>query len=142
MATGFYGVGIDTTTTSRIRTALERTPSLRDRLFTPDEQADARKRGPEGSDPWVTYLASAFAIKEAVAKAFGRGFGEITWNEIITSRNRLGKPEVRLAGNTTMLGGYLGIGTIHVSLTTEGDHVTAIALAERTDEHQGDPIDD
>lgn len=125
-----HGIGIDVTSISRMRTTLQRTPSVLGRLFTPEEQFDALNRGEEGSDGYVAYLAGAFAVKEAVAKAFGTGFREMAWTDIATSRNRLGKPEVHLAGVATLLATRLGIGTVHVSLTSEGDHITAMALAE------------
>lgn len=126
-----HGIGIDTTTVTRIRAALTRTPSVLDRLFTREEQADALARGEAGSDPHITYLAGAFAIKEAVAKSFGTGFGEMRWTEVKTTRTPNGKPEVHLAGVATTLATRFEIGAIHVSLTTEGDQVTAMALAER-----------
>lgn len=141
MDTWLHGIGIDTTTISRMKTTLERTPSVLGRLFTADEQADALGRGEAGSDPYITYLASAFALKEAVAKAFGTGFREMRWTDIKTTRTPAGKPEVHLAGVATTLATRLEIGAIHVSLTSEGDHVTAMALAERAPDTQGSSHD-
>ncbi len=113
-----------------MQTVLERTPSVRDRLFCAQEQADALQRGPIGSPPWVRYLTGAFALKEAVAKAMGTGFREMAWQDIRTHRNASGKPEVLLAGVATVVATRLDIEVIHVSLTREGDQVTAIAIAE------------
>ena len=55
------GVGTDVVEVARLEQSLERTPSLRDRLFTPAE----------GTLP-VESLAARFAAKEALAKALGR----------------------------------------------------------------------
>lgn len=137
MDTWLHGIGIDTTTISRMRTTLERTPSVLGRLFTKEEQADALARGEVGSEPYITYLSGAFAIKEAVAKAFGTGFREMSWTDIKTCRTPSGKPEVHLAGVATTLATRLEIGAVHVSLTTEGDQATAMALAEHTIYTQG-----
>lgn len=137
MDTWLHGIGIDTTTISRMRDTIERTPSVLDRLFTKEEQADALAKGEAGSDPHITYLAGAFAIKEAVAKAFGTGFREMSWTEVKTTRTPLGKPEVHLAGVATTLATRLEIGAVHVSLTSEGDYVTAMALAEYAMDTQG-----
>ena len=58
------GVGIDIVAISRLEAALARTPSLRERLFTPAEAS----LPPES-------LAGRFAAKEAVAKALFRPKG-------------------------------------------------------------------
>ena len=53
-----------------MRAALERTPTLRDRVFTDGEQAYCDQR----RDPTERY-AARFAAKEAVLKAMGLGLG-------------------------------------------------------------------
>ncbi|MFL5260903.1 MAG: 4'-phosphopantetheinyl transferase superfamily protein, partial [Anaeromyxobacteraceae bacterium] len=55
------GVGVDVVDVARLAAALERTPSLRDRLFTAEEQQLTR----------IESLAGRFAAKEAVAKVLG-----------------------------------------------------------------------
>ena len=54
------GVGIDVVDIGRFGATLERTPALRERLFTPEER-----------DLPLQSLAARFAAKEAVAKALG-----------------------------------------------------------------------
>jgi phosphopantetheine--protein transferase-like protein len=59
-------MGTDLVEISRLEQALERTPTLRDRLFTPAEATLP-----------VASLAARFAAKEALSKALGkRGFYE------------------------------------------------------------------
>ncbi len=54
------GIGIDVVDVERFGLTLERTPALRDRLFTPAEAALP-----------LASLAARFAAKEALAKALG-----------------------------------------------------------------------
>ena len=63
------GVGIDVVDIDRFVQSLERTPSLRSRLFT-----DAEASRPPAS------LAARFAAKEAIAKALGAPVG-MAWHD-------------------------------------------------------------
>ena len=71
------GIGVDLCEVDRMRAALERTPTLRARVFTDDEQAYCDRR----KDPTERY-AARFAAKEAVLKAMGVGVGACKWREI------------------------------------------------------------
>ena len=65
------GIGVDVTEFDRMREAVERQgQAFLDRIFTPTEQANCRRR----RDP-VPCFASRFAAKEAAAKAFALGLG-------------------------------------------------------------------
>ena len=56
------GVGIDVVDISRFEESLERTPGMRDRLFTENEKIKG-----------IASLAARFAAKEALAKALQIG---------------------------------------------------------------------
>ena len=75
-----------------MRAALERTPTLRARVFTEDEQAYCDRR----RDPTERY-AARFAAKEAVMKAMGVGVGACKWREIEVAKAGSGAPSVRLS---------------------------------------------
>lgn len=62
------GIGIDAVEIERFRQALERTASLKDRLFTADELSYVQPQ----VDPSAS-LAARFAAREAVMKALGVG---------------------------------------------------------------------
>jgi len=85
-------VGIDLIEIARIRRALERYPTFRDRCFTEAEQAycDSRPNPPQ-------HYAARFAGKEAVGKALGFGLARaFAWRDVeIHGRP---KPAVRLSG--------------------------------------------
>ena len=71
------GIGIDLVDIDRFRRSLERTPSLRDRLFRPDERTYADSH----VDPAGRY-AVRFAAKEAALKALGLGLGGMAMHDI------------------------------------------------------------
>ena len=81
------GVGIDVVDVERFGQTLERTPGLRDRLFTEDERGLA-----------LNSLAARFAAKEATSKALGTGIVGIRWQEMEVLPNRRGKPVLILHG--------------------------------------------
>jgi holo-[acyl-carrier protein] synthase len=110
------GVGIDVVDVRRLAAALERTPSLADRLFTDDER-----------DRPVESLAARFAAKEAVLKLIGNADGVDPRSVEITQRD--GRPEVRLSGLAAALAEEARLGQIDVSLSHSGDHALAVAVA-------------
>jgi len=113
-------VGVDAIEISRIRRALERYPSFRERCFTEAERAycDSRK------NPAQSY-AGRFAGKEAVGKALGSGV-RFTWREIeIAGRP---KPGVTLSGKTKAWAERVGAGEIELSMTHSRDLAQAVCV--------------
>lgn len=91
------GIGVDVVDIARFEAALDRTPQLRDRLFTEVERPLA-----------VHSLAARFAAKEAVAKALGapKGLGHL---EAEVHCDELGKPELRVSGRVAEVAYELGV---------------------------------
>jgi holo-[acyl-carrier protein] synthase len=121
------GVGVDAVEIDRVRRALERTPSLTQRLFTAREQqhcgaATGRRR--------TARFAARFAAKEAVAKAFGTGVVGFSFHdvEIITADN--GAPSVVLGAAAQAVADAIGVTTLHVSLSVTRETAVATAVAE------------
>ena len=75
------GIGVDLVEVERIRTALARTPSLRDRLFTADEQAYAES----AKDPAERYAALKDAVTETEPTFRDDLLGEQPVIEILTT---------------------------------------------------------
>ena len=75
-------------------------------------------------------IAGNFAVKEAVVKAFGTGFGKVSPEEIEVLRDPLGKPYVVLYGQARISAHELGISRFHVSLTDTKELVQAFVVAE------------
>lgn len=113
------GIGIDLLETERIRAALER-PGFREKYYTAVERELSPRQ-----------LANNFAVKEAVAKAFGFGFRYFWPAEIEVLRDAAGKPYVRLHGRARKMALRLRIKKVHVSLSDTGRHIMAAAVMER-----------
>jgi holo-[acyl-carrier protein] synthase len=118
------GIGVDLCEVDRMRTALERTPTLRDRVFTEGEQAYCDER----RDPTERY-AARFAAKEAVLKAMGLGLGACGWREIEVHRAESGAPFVVLHGRAQELADERGIKGWKLSMTHTHRIAEAIAVA-------------
>ena len=114
------GIGVDAVEIERFRRSLERTPSMRTRLFTAEELAYVQPK----SDP-VPSLAARFAAREAVMKALGVGLGAFGFHDVWVSRAVSGVPSLRFAGAAAELAASAGVTRWHLSLT----HSELIAIA-------------
>lgn len=116
-----YGIGTDIVEIERVLRACEN-KLFSERVFTENERREAfsnKKR-----------LAGDFAVKEAVAKAFGTGFAGIGFSDIEVLRNDKGKPYVLLHDRALKYSEEQGIKGIHVSISDTDTLVTAFAVAE------------
>ena len=118
------GIGVDLCEVDRMRTALDRTPTLRGRVFTDAEQAYCDRR----KDPTERY-AARFAAKEAVMKAMGVGVGACKWREIEVAKAPSGAPSVRLHGGALRLAEARGIASWRLTMTHTHRVAEAIAVA-------------
>ncbi|HEY9375787.1 MAG TPA: holo-ACP synthase [Jiangellaceae bacterium] len=112
------GVGIDVVDIARFAMTLERTPGLRERLFTATEQAL-----PLGS------LAARFAAKEALAKALGAPRG-LHWSDVEVLREESGRPRLDVRGTVAAALADQGIARLHVSLSHDAGIASAMVVAE------------
>ena len=98
------GIGTDLIEIARVRKACEKQAFLT-RVYTEKERRQA------GGN--VSKLSGDFAVKEAVAKAFGTGFRKFMPIDIEVLRDEFGKPCVILHGGAKELAEELGIKRIH-----------------------------
>ena len=123
---GIAGVGIDAVEVSRLRVSVERTPTLVDRIFTTDEQADCR----DDDGSWRYWkLAARFAAKEATAKALGAP-GGLRWRDAEVVVGEGGRPVLQLHGGVAEEAASQGIRTWHLSMSHDGGIATAVVVAE------------
>jgi holo-[acyl-carrier protein] synthase len=117
------GLGVDLCEIARIERALERHPSMRQRVFTAEEMSycDSKARPAES-------YAGRFAAREAVIKALG-GYRGRRWQDISVSRDPSGAPSIVLAGNAKRRADALGITTVHITFTHERTNAVAFAVA-------------
>jgi holo-[acyl-carrier protein] synthase len=119
------GLGVDICDIARMERALERHPSMRARVFTPEEVAycDGKARPAES-------YAGRFAAREAVIKALG-GYRGKGWHDISVTRAPSGAPAIRLEGNAKRRADLLGVTEVLVSFTHERANAVAFAVAVR-----------
>ncbi|RNL61214.1 holo-ACP synthase [Nocardioides marmoriginsengisoli] len=106
-------VGVDVVDIARFEATLERTPALRDRLFTPAEAVLP-----------IASLAARFAAKEAIAKALGAP-GNLEWHDAEVVSLPSGQPTLEMRGTVRARAEELGASTAHLSLT----HDAGVAIA-------------
>jgi holo-[acyl-carrier protein] synthase len=117
-------VGMDVVLVERFEVALQRTPLLRDRLFT-----DAERLTPSGNPRSAESLAARFAAKEAVAKALGAP-GNLAWHDCEVVADSDGRPWLTVAGTVAQTAVELGISRWHLSLSHDGGIASAMVVAE------------
>lgn len=119
------GIGVDVVEIERFRTSLQRTPTMRERLFTPSELAYVAPK----ADP-VPSLAARFAAREAVMKALGLGLGAFGFHDVWVERADSGAPSLAFAGRARELSDEAGVRRWHLSLTHSDLVAVAYVVAE------------
>lgn len=112
------GVGIDVADIARFGEALERTPALRERLFTPTETVRP-----------LASLAARFAAKEALAKALGAPAG-MAWHDAEVFSEDSGRPYFEMRGTVLARAEALGASTVHLSLSHDAGIASAVVVLE------------
>jgi phosphopantetheine--protein transferase-like protein len=118
------GIGTDIMSIARIRKLENLNDPFFSRTFTPIEQEMASHR----EDPYL-FFASRFSGKEAIFKALKISNPKFKWNEIEITADTHFWPLVRLYGSTADHAEKLGVNYIDVSLSSDTDYVTAVAIA-------------
>ena len=118
------GVGIDLVDVDRFRLSLQRTPSMRERMFTQGERAYAET----ANDPTERY-AARFAAKEAVMKAMGVGLGAFGFHDVEVLRDDGGRPSLRVVGAAELLAVERGVAGWQLSLTHTATSAGAVVVA-------------
>ncbi|MGI8612761.1 MAG: holo-ACP synthase [Nocardioidaceae bacterium] len=112
------GVGVDVVDVARFALTMERTPAMRERLFTEGE-----RELPMGS------LAGRFAAKEALAKALGAPAG-LSWRDAEVVNDAEGRPLLRVVGTVRRRADELGVAGWHLSISHDGGIASAVVVAE------------
>jgi len=112
------GVGIDVVDIERFQESLDRTPGLRERLFTPAE----------ASRPSAS-LAARFAAKEAIAKALGAPVG-LAWHDAEVVSESSGRPQLELRGTVATAAAAVGATVVHLSMSHDAGIASAVVILE------------
>jgi holo-[acyl-carrier protein] synthase len=115
-------IGVDVVDVERMQFALERTPRIRQRLFTESEIAYCEKfRFAE------RHYAGRWAAKEAVTKALGCGL--IQWNGVEVIRQPRRAPSVHIFGKIKKFADYVGVKEDEISISITHSELSAVAVA-------------
>ncbi|MGH3411467.1 MAG: holo-ACP synthase [Marmoricola sp.] len=112
------GVGIDVVEIDRFAEALDRTPRLREKLFTPAEAALP-----------VHSLAARFAAKEALAKALGAPAG-LEWHDAEVMSEDSGRPRFEARGTVANLLARSRVNAVHLSLSHDAGIASAVVVLD------------
>ena len=105
----------------RMKFALERTPRIRQRLFTKEEIAYCEKfRFAE------RHYAGRWAAKEAVTKALGCGL--IQWNGVEVIRRPRQAPFVRISGKIKRFADLVGVREEDLFISITHSELSAVAV--------------
>ena len=114
--------GIDLIEISRLQEALDKHGDrFLHRVFTEREIAEVGDR--------IDSLAARWAAKEAIAKAFGTGIGDIQWKEVEILRGPNREPVLHLHGNAKALAEKEGLTAWSVSLSHTNVYAVAMVVA-------------
>jgi holo-[acyl-carrier protein] synthase len=121
------GIGVDAVEIDRFRRSLERTPSMKTRLFTHEELEYVEPH----DDPSAS-LAARFAAREAVMKAMGVGLGAFEFHDVWVQRADSGRPTLAVTGRAEQIANDLGVTDWHLSITHTDTTAIAYVIAVRS----------
>jgi holo-[acyl-carrier protein] synthase len=111
------GIGIDVVDIARFQESLERTPALKERLFTPRE-----------SELKISSLAARFAAKEALVKALDAR-DVFAWHDAEVVNELSGRPSFIFSGPlATRIDGAV----VHLTLSHDAGMASAMVVIERS----------
>jgi len=121
------GIGVDLVTISRIARIDRRFADRFERRIL----TEAERRDIEIAPDRARFLAKRFAIKEAAVKALGTGErGGVLLKDVGLTHDALGKPMLDIHGAAGKRCDALSVRASHVSLSDEGDLITAFVVLE------------
>lgn len=122
------GIGVDLVENHRIKRMLKKWgPRFTARVFS-----DAERAYCDSQASVAPHYAGRFAVKEAVAKAFGTGVGvDVALTDVEVIRDpATGAPSVRLAGRARKLARARKVETVFVSLSHTRHYAVAQVVLE------------
>jgi holo-[acyl-carrier protein] synthase len=121
------GVGVDLVEVDRVGRSADRFGDrFLKRIYHPRELEQTR-------GDRVQYLASRFAVKEALFKALGTGWSRgVRWIDVEVRNLPNGQPVLALHGEAARRAEEIGADRYHVSITHTAGHAAAVVVLEAT----------
>ncbi|MBU8892973.1 MAG: holo-ACP synthase [Bacteroidales bacterium] len=118
------GIGTDIFEVERMKTKIEKQPSLIEGIFTDNEISYCNQYKNKAQR-----FAARYAAKEAFLKALGTGWRDgITFKDINIINDDLGKPEIKLSGMAKQIADKLGVTAVHLSMSHTKDLASAFVI--------------
>jgi len=128
LALDVCGIGIDVLELPRFRVFLTRNAGSLEEIFTQAELSAAATDGRRD-----LFLATRWALKEAVLKALGTGWGAgVEWTDVEVV-GALSRPQIRLHGAAREAAEKSGAGGAVGSTSSSSDSVIALVALTSTD---------
>ena len=126
------GIGCDGVEVKRVAdVSAKHGERFAERLLTPNEMPLYLKRKALGESHALAFIASRWAVKEAVSKALGTGISEdVTFQSMEVMHNDKGAPLMLFKNSLKERLMSEGL-FVHVSITDEKSVVAAFAVAEQ-----------
>jgi holo-[acyl-carrier protein] synthase len=120
------GTGIDIIEISRIKSSIERDNKFINKIFTLNEIKYC-----ESKTKKAQHYAARFASKEAFFKALGTGWRNgMSWTDIDINNDSLGKPEIKLSGETLLFFNKLKLKSISLSISHSKEYAVGFVIIE------------
>ena len=114
--------GVDLIEVERVQRAIDRHGErFLTRVLTADERSEIEDN--------PVSCAARWAAKEAVAKAFSTGIGDISFQDIEVLRGTRAEPVLHLHGAADRMASELGLHTWSISLSHTKTHAIALVVA-------------
>jgi holo-[acyl-carrier protein] synthase len=131
-----YGIGTDIVDVKRIDEVISRQGErFIERVLSPAECAEAaqvKSQTLDGARSFTRFVAKRWAAKEAFAKAFGLGIGEVvSFQDITISHDEHGKPLLLLSESLQAAMTAAGAGQSHLTISDEAEYAVAFVVIER-----------
>lgn len=123
-----YGIGVDIVEIYKVRKIVICSgDKLANRILSMKELKIYLKKNRS-----IRFLATRFAAKEAVSKAFGTGIRQgLTFTQFEIFNDRLGKPILHLLSYAELLAKQLKLKGMHVTLSDTNTYACAMVIFEQ-----------
>jgi holo-[acyl-carrier protein] synthase len=120
------GTGVDIIEISRIKSAIERDNKFINKIFTVNEIEYCESKAKKAQ-----HYAARFASKEAFFKALGTGWRNgMSWTDIDINNDSLGKPDIKLSGETLLFFNKLKLSSISLSISHSKKYAVGFVIIE------------
>lgn len=125
-----YGIGVDIVEIYKIRKIVSYSGDRLAKRILSITEFDIYQR--QKKNGIIRFLATRFAVKEAVSKAFGTGIRQgITFTQLEVLHDEKGKPVLHLLAYAEFLAKTLALKNMHITVSDTHAYACAMAIFEQ-----------